>query len=298
MKIKLGIAPIAWSNDDMPELGGNTSIETCLYEAKDSGYSGIELGGKFPRNLGTIKYLLDYFKLSMPGGWYSSLLKERSIEQEWQSMQDQIKLLKLVKASVFVFADISNSIQGHKKKPLSRRPKIKDKDWKNYCKKLSKISQRLYDIGLPISYHQHMGTIIQSENDLNRLVENTNDKTFLLYDTGHLMFAQADYSLILKKYIERINHVHFKDIREKILLKSLRLDLTFRDSFLNGVFTVPGDGCIDYKPIIEDLYQNKYSKWIIVEAEQDPKKANPSKYAKIGFKYLSKKFKKIGYKID
>ena len=297
MLIKLGIAPIAWSNDDMPELGGDTPIETCLEEAKEAGFTGIELGGKFPRNPGITKFLLKKYKLQMPGGWYGALLKERSIEEEWSAMQDHINLLKFVGSDVFVFADVSNSIQGNGLVPLSDRPKIADSEWKNYCDKISEISNRLDDIGIPISYHEHMGTIIQTEEDVNRLMNETNDKTFLLYDTGHLLFAQANYENVLKKYISKINHVHCKDIRKNVLENSLKENLSFRDSFLNGVFTVPGDGCIDYKPLLRLLKDNDYDKWLVIEAEQDPKKANPLEYAKIGNNYLTRIINEVGYKI-
>ena len=297
MKINLGIAPIAWSNDDMPNLGGDTPIETCLFEARSAGFKGIELGGKFPRNPGTIKYLLNKFNLELPGGWYGAHLNERSVEEEWQAMQNQIELYKLSNSSVFIFADITGSIQGEPKIPLSKRPRLKDNDWSNYCNKISEIAKRLSDIGLPMSYHEHMGTIIQSEQDIYRLHDNTDDKTSLLFDTGHILFAKGDYESILKKYIGRVNHVHCKDIRKEILNKSLSNDLSFRDSFLEGVFTVPGDGYINYKPLFETLYDNKYSKWLIVEAEQDPKKAIPLKYAKIGYKYLNKILTEVGYKI-
>lgn len=297
MLIKLGIAPIAWSNDDMPELGGDTPIETCLEEAKEAGFIGIELGGKFPRNQGIIRFLLRKYNLSMPGGWYGALLKERSVEEEWLAMQDHINLLKFVGSDVFIFADVSGSIQGNGMAQLSSRPIIHHNEWKNYAEKISEISNRLDDIGMPMSYHEHMGTVIQTEEDIDRLMNLTNDKTFLLYDTGHLLFAKADYENILRKYISRINHVHCKDIRKKNLENSLSKNLSFRDSFLNGVFTVPGDGCIDYKPLLKLLKENDYNKWLIIEAEQDPEKANPLEYAKIGNRYLTSIIKEVGYKI-
>ncbi len=297
MNINLGIAPIAWSNDDMPELGGDTPIETCLFEVKSVGYSGIELGGKFPRNPGTVKYLINKFNLYLPGGWYGSKLKEKSIEEEWQAMQTKIELLKFVKSSVFIFADVSGSIQKKSAAPLSVRPKLIDNEWKSYCNKITEISKRLSDVGLPMSYHSHMGTIIQSEQDIDRLLNNTQDETSLLFDTGHILFSQGDYESILKKYVGRVNHVHCKDIRKEVLNKSLLNDLSFRDSFLEGVFTVPGDGCINYKPLFKTLYNNNYTKWLVVEAEQDPKKANPLEYAKIGFNYLSKTLSDVGYNI-
>ena len=297
MKIKLGIAPIAWSNDDMPELGGDTPIEQCLEEASSAGFTGIELGGKFPRNPGITNFLLNKYKLKMPGGWYGSLLRTRSAEDEWVAMQDHLNLLKLVNADVFVFADVSGSIQGDQTKRLSTRPTMEDDEFVEYCKKINDISNRLSDEGIPMSYHEHMGTIIQTENDVDRFMNNTNQNTFLLYDTGHLLFAEANYERVLTNYISKINHVHCKDIRQNILENSLKNDLSFRESFLDGVFTVPGDGCIDYEPLFEILYQNNYDKWLIIEAEQDPKKANPLEYAKIGFTYLSSTLKKVDYEL-
>ena len=296
MKIKLGIAPIAWSNDDMPELGGDTPIEQCLEEASAAGFTGIELGGKFPRNPGITNFLLNKYKLKMPGGWYGSLLRTRSAEDEWVAMQDHLNLLKLVNADVFVFADVSGSIQGDQTKRLSTRPTMEDDEFVEYCKKINDISNRLSDEGIPMSYHEHMGTIIQTENDVDRFMNNTNQNTFLLYDTGHLLFAEGNYARVLKNYISKINHVHCKDIRQNILENSLKNDLSFRESFLDGVFTVPGDGCIDYEPLFKILYQNNYDKWLIIEAEQDPKKANPLEFAKIGYNYLSRSLANTNYK--
>ena len=297
MKIKLGIAPIAWSNDDMPELGGDTSIEQCLEEAATAGFTGIELGGKFPRNPGITNYLLKKYKLKMPGGWYGSLLRGRSAKEEWSAMQDHLNLLKLVNSDVFVFADVSGSIQGNQSRKLSSRPYMENDEFKDYCKKINEISNRLQDEGIPMSYHEHMGTIIQTENDVDRFMDNTNENTFLLYDTGHLFFAQANFERVLKNYVKKINHVHCKDIRKEILDNSLKKDLSFRESFLDGVFTVPGDGSINFEPLIKILYDNNYNKWLIIEAEQDPIKANPFEYAKIGYNYLIKCLSKTNYEI-
>ncbi len=297
MKIKIGVAPIAWSNDDMPELGGDTPIEDCLSEAALAGYSGIELGGKFPRNPGIIKFLLKKNNLSLPGGWYGAKLRQRNVEDEWQNMQEQVELLKTLNSEIFIFADVSDSIQSKGDITLNHRPKINLNEWKEYCNKISEISNRLSDVGLPMSYHQHMGTIIQSEKDVDIFLELTNENTKLCYDTGHLVFAKANYQNVLKKYISRINHIHCKDIRKKILDESLENNLSFKDSFLKGVFTVPGDGFIDYYPLLKILYQNNYQKWLVVEAEQDPKKANPFEFAKIGYGYLANNIKKIGYEI-
>ncbi len=279
----------------MPELGGDTPIETCLKEAKEAGFSGIELGGKFPRNPRTTNFLLNKYDLKMPGGWYGAQIRNRTVKEEWASMQEHLNLLKMVKADVFVFADISGSIQTNKLKSLSSRPSLEHDEWENYCKKINEISNRLNDEGIPMSYHEHMGTIIQSEDDVNKFMDKTNDKTFLLYDTGHLLFAKADNVRVLENYIEKINHIHCKDIRKKVLENSLKNDLSFRESFLQGVFTVPGDGCIDYEPLIKILHEKQYQDWLVIEAEQDPKIANPLDYAKIGYNYLTKILSKVGY---
>ena len=277
------------------DRGGDTPIEQCLEEAALAGFTGIELGGKFPRNPGITNFLLKKYNLKMPGGWYGSLLRGRSANDEWAAMQDHLNLLKLIKADVFVFADVSGSIQGDQSRKLSSRPNMDHEEFVQYCKKISEISDRLNDEGIPMSYHEHMGTIIQTENDVDMFMENTNDNTFLLYDTGHLLFAQANYERVLKNYISKINHIHCKDIRKNILENSLENDLSFRASFLDGVFTVPGDGCIDYEPLFKILYENSYENWLIIEAEQDPIKANPLEYAKIGYTYLIKCLECINY---
>ena len=150
---------------------------------------------------------------------------------------------------------------------------------------------------MPLAYHHHMGTVIETEADTMRLLDNTNDSVKLTLDTGHMLFAQGNSQKILESYYERIHHIHCKDIRKNILEKSLKNDLSFRDAFLEGAFTVPGDGCIDYRPIFLTLKEKNYSGWLVVEAEQDPKKANPLEYAIKGYKYLHKTLNSVDLEI-
>ena len=168
---------------------------------------------------------------------------------------------------------------------------------KNYYKKISEMGKYLEDEGMPLAYHHHMGTVIESQKDTERLLESTHDSVKLTLDTGHMLFAQGDSKNILNDFYERVIHVHCKDIRKNVLEKSLKEDLSFRAAFLEGAFTVPGDGCIDYKPLMKILFENKYSDWLVIEAEQDPAKANPFEYAKIGYNYLSSIVSEIGYEI-
>ena len=292
MSVKLGIAPIAWSNDDMPELGGDTSLEQCLSEASQAGFIGIESGGKFPKTSEELIPKLQEFNLNLCSGWYGANLRKNSVNEERNLIQDQLKLFKDCNSPCMVFAEVSGSIQGDPKRKLSTRPKMSHDEAKEYYSKISEMGKYLEEEGMPLAYHHHMGTVIENEEDTIRLLENTHDSVKLTLDTGHMLFAQGNSLKILKNYSERIIHIHCKDIRKNVLEKSLNEDLSFREAFLEGAFTVPGDGCIDYKPLFDLLKENNYSGWLVVEAEQDPAKANPFEYAKIGYKYLTETLKK------
>ena len=292
MSVKLGVAPIAWSNDDMPELGGDTSLEQCLKEANEAGYIGIESGGKFPKKSSELIPKLDQFNLKLCSGWYGANLRKNSVEEEKKSIQEQLNLFKDCGAPCIVFAEVSGSIQGDPNRKLSTRPQMEKDEWQKFCEKISELGKYLEDEGMPLAYHHHMGTVIETQKDTERLIENTHESVKLTLDTGHMLFAKGDSKSILQNYHERILHVHCKDIRKQVLEKSLKEDLSFRGAFLEGAFTVPGDGCIDYQPLFNVLKNNNYSGWLVVEAEQDPAKANPLEYAKIGYKYLTDTLKK------
>ena len=298
MSVKLGVAPIAWSNDDMPELGENISLEQCLSEANQAGYSGIEFGGKFPKTSKKLLPKLKKFNLQLCSGWYGAHLLKNSVKEEMNEIRQLLDLFKDCKAPCIVFAEVTDSIQSDQSKALSKRPLLDSEHWKIFCEKITEIGKRLEDEGMPLAYHHHMGTVIQSQEDIERLIDNTGDAVKLVIDTGHMLFAGGDSVKIAKDYGERLIHVHFKDMRENILKKSLKEDLSFRYAFLEGAFTVPGDGCIDYKPFLQTLKNLNYSGWLVVEAEQDPKKANPLEYAKKGFSYLLKTAKDCGLLVN
>jgi len=297
MSVKLGVAPIAWSNDDMPELGGDTSLEQCLFEARQAGFIGIESGGKFPKTSEELLPKLNEFKLSLCSGWYGANLRKNSVEDEKKSIQEQLKLFKDCDAPCIVFAEVFGSIQGDPNKKISTRPKMDLEESKIYYKKISEMGKYLEGEGMPLAYHHHMGTVIESQKDTERLLENTDDSIKLTLDTGHMLFAQGESKKFLNDFSERVIHIHCKDIRKNVLEKSLKEDFSFRAAFLEGAFTVPGDGCIDYKPLFDILKEKNYSGWLVVEAEQDPAKANPFEYAKIGYKYLTETLNKIGIKV-
>ena len=297
MSIRLGIAPIAWSNDDMPELGGDTPLEQCLKEASLAGFTGIESGGKFPMDSNELIPKLDKVNLKLCSGWYGAQLLKRSPKEEFNLMQNQLKLFKDCGAPCMIFAEITNSVQGDPITPLSKRPKLTNDDWKKFIYSINEISKMMIDENMPLAYHHHMGTIIETEEDTRRLIENTKDTVKLLIDTGHMLFAQGNSINLVRDFHQRLIHVHCKDIRKNVLEKSLKNDSTFRQAFLDGAFTVPGDGCIDYLPFLKILKKKNYSGWLVVEAEQDPKKANPLEYAKIGYNYLYNTIVNNGYSV-
>ena len=291
MSVKLGIAPIAWSNDDMPELGGETSLEQCLDEASQAGFIGIESGGKFPKTSEELLPKLNNYNLNLCSGWYGGNLRQNSTDEEKQLIRGQLDLFKDCNAPCIVFAEVSGSIQGDPNRKLSTRPQMDNEEWDSFCNKLSEMGKFLEGEGMPLAYHHHMGTVIETHEDTIRLLENTDDSVKLTLDTGHMLFAQGNSKKILEDFSSRIIHIHCKDIRKNVLDNSLENDLSFRGAFLDGAFTVPGDGCIDYKPLFDILKVKNYSGWLVVEAEQDPAKANPFKYAKIGYKYLTETLK-------
>jgi len=298
MSVKLGVAPIAWSNDDMPELGGETTLEQCLDEASKAGYIGIESGGKFPKKSTELIPKLEKYNLSLCSGWYGANLRKNSVNEEKQNLQQQLKLFQDCKSPCIVFAEVSGSIQGDPNRKLSTRPQMDNEEWKSFCQKISEMGKYLEDQGMPLAYHHHMGTVIETQGDTERLMESTHDSVKLTLDTGHMLFAKGDSKKIFENFGSRLQHVHCKDIRKNVLEKSLKEDLSFRGAFLEGAFTVPGDGCIDYKPLFDILKKNNYSGWLVVEAEQDPKKANPLEYAIKGYKYLTETLNKSDIKID
>ena len=297
MSIKLGIAPIAWSNDDMPELGGETTLEQCLSEASRAGFIGIESGGKFPKNSKELIPKLEKENLQLCSGWYGATLLKNTPKEEFKLMREQMDLFKDCKSPCMVFAEVTNSVQGDPKTPLSKKPKLSEDEWKLLISRINEISKMMIDENLPLAYHHHMGTVIETEDETRRLIESTSDSVKLLIDTGHMLFAGGNSIKLTEDFIERIIHVHCKDIRKNVLEKSLKNDSTFRQAFLDGAFTVPGDGCIDYKPFLTVLKNRNYEGWLVVEAEQDPAKANPFEYAKIGYDYLSKTAKECGFNI-
>lgn len=288
MTVQLGINPLTWTNDDLPTLGAETPLDTCLSEGKQAGFSGFELGNKFPRQASVLGPILDNHDLKLVSGWYSMELLTRSVEEEIEAVQEHLTLLRELGAKVMVVCEVTDCIHGKQDTPVHLRPSFPYERWEEYGRKLTEFAQYTQSMGVQVAYHHHMGTVIESEDDINHLMSYTGNEVGLLLDSGHLTFAGADPVKVVQRWIDRINHVHCKDIRSDILKDVRNRNLSFLDSVLEGVFTVPGDGSIDYPSIFKQLKEADYSGWLVVEAEQDPAIANPLEFATLGFNNLKK----------
>jgi inosose dehydratase len=287
MEVKLAKAPIAWTNDDLPQLGGDTPVETCLSEIRVAGFVGTELGGKYPKDKKELKQLLNRFDLELAGGWFSGFLLENSVKKEIARLEEEIERRAYVGCNIIVYCECSNTIQGDQNKPLSQKPVLTDKQMKEYALRFSQLASYAKEKGVILGYHHHMGTIIQTPEEIDKFLEYSTNDVGLTYDTGHIYFGGGNPLDVIKKHKNRIFHVHFKDVREDVRLNVQKEDKSFLDAVLDGVYTVPGDGIIDFEPIVEVLKEIDYKGWIVVEAEQDPAKANPLEYAKKAHSYLS-----------
>lgn len=295
--IRIGTNPIAWSNDDMRELGGATPLEQCLAEAHEAGYSGIELGHKFPREAGSLKPILAKHQLALVSGWYSTNLRERSLEAEIAAMAPHQALLQAMGCKIAITAETSGAVHGDVNIPLSRRPHLQESEWQPFCDKMTALAVHLQKQGLSLAYHHHMGTVIETEAELDRFMKMTGDSVKLLLDTGHLTFAGGDPLKAAQRYAARIAHVHTKDVRSSVLTEAKAKDWSFLKAVVAGIFTVPGDGMVNYPSILAELKRTGYSGWLVVEAEQDPEKANPLTYAKLGYRNLQAFAKAAGFQV-
>ena len=292
MPIRIGANPIGWSNDDMIELGGDTPLEQCLAEAKSVGIEGMELGNKFPREANALKAALAPYGLACVGGWHSIFLLDRDADEEIKQARAHIDLLKAMGCNRFIVAECSNTIHGTRSAPLSTRPKLRDDQWAEYGRRLTKLADATLAEGLRLVYHHPMGTIVQTEADIDALMASVGPSAHLLLDTGHATWGGSDPAVLAKRYRERISHVHTKDLRPDIRTRSGAGDWSFLDSVIAGVYTVPGDGSIDFVSVFRELPD--YSGWVVIEAEQDPAVRNPLEYARIGYAHLTKVLRETG----
>lgn len=291
-KVKLGIAPIAWTNDDLPDLGAENTFEQCVSEMALAGFTGSEVGNKYPKDPAELKKALDLCGIEICNQWFSSFLITKPLEEVEKEFRAQLEFLKAMGAKVIGASEQSYSVQGQEDTPVfGHKYVMDDEEWDTFCNGmnyLGKIAKEEY--GIALTFHHHMGTVVQDPDEVERMMANTDPEyVSLLFDTGHFTYCGADPLEMVKKYVNRIKHVHLKDIRPEVVKEVKDNDLSFLEGVRRGAFTVPGDGCIDFDPIFKVLEENGYEGYMLVEAEQDPAKANPLEYAIKARKFIREK---------
>ena len=285
--IHLGVSPLSWTNDVLTELGGDIPLETCLKDAAEVGYAGVELGRKFPRNGQKLYSILSSYGLRLVGGWHSGFLTERSVEEEWKAAADHVRLLKDCGSQILVYGECGLMAGASPwDEPLSKRPHLKPSEFSAYAGKLSEFAVRLKETGITLAYHHHLKMLVESEAVIEAFCESTGEEVGLLLDTGHAYAASVDYAEIIRKFGARVVHIHLKDVRRDTLVRARKSDWSFNSAVREGVFTVPGDGDIDFSPIGEFVQTSGYRGWVVVEAEQDPAKAAPRLYVRKAYEYV------------
>lgn len=297
MKAKLGIAPIAWWNDDLAELSDDVSLEECLRQASAAGFTGMETGRRFPMNMNELGPILARYSISVCGGWFSGLLLDGDIEQEKDRVRAQMDFFISAKAPCIVYGETARSIQGVRSAPLATKPKLGEDEIKAYGRKMTTFAEWCADEGMPIAYHHHMAAAIETEPELDLLMANSGEALPLLFDAGHMAFAGGDVLRVIDKHHARISHVHTKDVRRSVIDALDRTRESFLDAVVKGAFTVPGDGSLDFAAIVSRLASNGYEGWFVVEAEQDPKVSPPLDMARKGHKELLRVMALAGYEV-
>lgn len=291
-KVKLGIAPIAWTNDDMQDLGKENTFEQCVSEMALAGFTGSEVGNKYPKDPEVLKKALELRGVEICNQWFSSFLITKPFEEVEKEFRAQLAFLKAMGAKVIGTSEQSYSVQGQLDTPIfGHKYEMNDQEWDTFCtgmNKLGKIAKEEY--GIALTFHHHMGTVVQSLAEVDRMMENTDPEyVSLLFDTGHFTYCGEDPLEVVKKYVHRIKHVHLKDIRPEVVEQVKKENMSFLAGVRAGAFTIPGDGCINYDPIFKVLEEAGYEGYMVVEAEQDPAKANPLEYAIRARKFIAEK---------
>ena len=289
-KVKLGIAPIAWTNDDMPDLGKENTFEQCVSEMALAGFTGSEVGNKYPKDPEVLKKALELRGVEICNQWFSSFLLTKPFEEVEAEFRAQLAFLKAMGSKIIGASEQSYSVQGQMETPVfGHKYVMNEEEWNTLCtglNKLGKIAKEEYDISL--TFHHHMGTVVQTAEETKRLMEGTDPEyVSLLFDSGHFAYCGEDPVAMVTKYVNRIKHVHLKDIRPDVVAKVKAEDMSFLAGVRAGAFTIPGDGCVDFKSIFKVLEDADYEGDMVVEAEQDPAKANPLEYAIRARKFIA-----------
>jgi len=291
-KVKLGIAPIAWTNDDLPELGAENTFEQCVSEMALAGFTGSEVGNKYPTDPEELKSKLESRGIQICNAWFSTFFAEGKKEKTIEKFIEHRDFLAEMGAEVIGCSEQSYSIQGLDKAIFEEKPEFSQEEWEKIAEGYNQLAELAAEKGMKVSLHHHMGTGVQTPAEVDKFMEMTNDDVYLLFDSGHIYYSegtQAAVENLLEKYVDQIAHVHLKDVRDEVVKEVKEKGLSFLDGVKMGAFTIPGDGAIKFEPLFETLEEAGYEGWMVVEAEQDPAKANPFEYAVQAREFIKEK---------
>ncbi|GAB6137250.1 myo-inosose-2 dehydratase [Halanaerobaculum tunisiense] len=291
-KVKLGIAPIAWTNDDLPELGAENTFEQCVSEMALAGFTGSEVGNKYPDDPEELKSKLDIRGIQICNAWFSTFFATKPQEETIENFIEHRDFLYEMGAEVIGCSEQSYSIQGLDKPIFEEKPEFTEEEWEKVAAGYNKLAELAAEKDMKVCLHHHMGTGIQTPDEVDKFMELTNDNVYLLFDSGHIYYSEGTQEAVeelLTKYVDQIVHVHLKDVREKVLEEVRENKLSFLEGVKKGTFTIPGDGVIDFDPLFKTLKEADYEGWMVVEAEQDPAEANPFEYAVQARKFIKQK---------
>lgn len=286
--ILFGTNPIAWSNDDDRTIGANISLDQCLDDCAKIGFDGIEKGHKLPTTPDGLKAALGPRGLKFVSGWHSTNLLVNDVETEKRAMQPFLDLLKAMGCKVIIVCETSNAIHGDDATPVNDRPILADDQWPAFGAGIEALAAFAAAQGITLAYHHHMGTIVETEAEIDRLMAVTGPRTHLLLDTGHCTFGGGDPLAVAQRHMGRVAHIHAKNIRPAIMRAVRAQRLSFLEGVRRGVFTVPGDpdGCVEFTPVLKVAADHGYQGWLVIEAEQDPAMRDPLKYQMMGLACL------------
>jgi inosose dehydratase len=296
MRAKLGMSPIAWWNDDLPQLSDDVSLEECLRQSRSAGFTGMEQGRRFPATAAEMLPVLRKADVTLCGGWFSGTIVNESIEANKKRIQPMIDLFKQVNAPCIVYGEVGRSIQGDRSKPLATKPKLSGDEMKAYGRRMTEFAEWVEGQGMALVYHHHMAAVVETEPELDSFMNHSGIS--LLFDAGHLAFAGGDVLRAIDNHHRRIRHVHTKDVRMEVIRGLDRARESFLDAVVKGAFTVPGDGSLDFEAIVKRLAHYGYEGWFVVEAEQDPRQAPPLRMAQVGYKELMRVMTAAGYTVE
>ncbi|ORM71098.1 myo-inosose-2 dehydratase [Pantoea rwandensis] len=276
LSVRVAISPLSWANEVIEEFGKDATADICLTGALAAGYEGVEMSRLFPRNPDELNTLLSGYQLSLASGWHSGFLAERSVDEELTAVHEFATLLQKTGAQVMVYGECAAMAENALDVPMSRRRRLNPEQMAAYGARLTEFAKELAQrYGLAMAYHHHLMMVVETLDEVRQLMAATGDEVGLLLDTGHALTGGFSYVDLINEFGPRIKHIHLKDVRTPILDTVRSEDLSFNEAVRTGMFTIPGDGAIDFQPLFEFINSSGYQGWVVVEAEQDPSLERP-----------------------